>query len=69
MFNIYIKLASISKNRSSNFEVFTLLIYVTYAHVSYVAFLVVDTCTRGDQKVRGKMLFNRIAFIDFNENL
>ena len=24
--------------------------------------------TRGDQKVRGKVLLNRIAFIDFNEN-
>ena len=24
--------------------------------------------TRGDQKVRGKMLLNRIAFIDCNEN-
>ena len=27
-----------------------------------------NTCTRGDQKVRGKVLLNRIAFIDFNEN-
>ena len=25
-------------------------------------------CTRRDQKVRGKVLLNRIAFIDFNEN-
>ena len=25
-------------------------------------------CTRGDQKIRGKVLLNRIAFIDFNEN-
>ena len=25
-------------------------------------------CTRGDQKVRGKVLLNRIAFIDCNEN-
>ena len=25
-------------------------------------------CTRGDQKVRGKELLNRIAFIDFYEN-
>ena len=25
-------------------------------------------CTRGNQKVRGKVLFNRIAFIDCNEN-
>ena len=25
-------------------------------------------CTRGDQKVRGKGLLNRIAFIDSNEN-
>ena len=25
--------------------------------------------TRGDQKVRGKVLLNRIAFIDCNENL
>ena len=24
--------------------------------------------TRGDQKVRGKVLLNRIAFIDCNEN-
>ena len=24
--------------------------------------------TRGDQKVRGKVLLNRIAFIDSNEN-
>ena len=24
--------------------------------------------TRGDQKVCGKVLLNRIAFIDFNEN-
>ena len=26
------------------------------------------TSTRGDQKVRGKVLLNRIAFIDCNEN-
>ena len=26
------------------------------------------TYTRGDQKVRGKVLLNHIAFIDFNEN-
>ena len=26
------------------------------------------TCTRGDQKFRGKVLLNRIAFIDCNEN-
>ena len=26
------------------------------------------TYTRGDQKVRGKVLLNRIAFIDFYEN-
>ena len=26
------------------------------------------TCTRGDQKVRRKVLLNRIAFIDCNEN-
>ena len=25
-------------------------------------------CTRGDQKVRGKMPLNRIAFIDCNDN-
>ena len=25
-------------------------------------------CTRGDQKVRGKVLLHRIAFIDCNEN-
>ena len=25
-------------------------------------------CTRGEQKVRGKVLLNPIAFIDFNEN-
>ena len=25
-------------------------------------------CTRGDQKVRGKELLNRIAFVDCNEN-
>ena len=24
--------------------------------------------TRGDQKVRGKVLLNRIAFIDYSEN-
>ena len=27
-----------------------------------------DENTRGDQKVCGKVLLNRIAFIDFNEN-
>ena len=27
-----------------------------------------DKSTRGDQKVRGKVLLNRIAFIDFNRN-
>ena len=26
-----------------------------------------DTCTRGDQKVRGKVLLNRIVFIDCND--
>ena len=25
-------------------------------------------CTRGNQKIRGKVLLNRIAFIDCNEN-
>ena len=25
-------------------------------------------CRRGDQKVRGKVLLNRITFIDCNEN-
>ena len=28
-----------------------------------------DQTTRGDKKVRGKVLLNRIAFIDCNENL
>ena len=27
-----------------------------------------DLCTRGDQKVRGKVLLYHIAFIDCNEN-
>ena len=27
-----------------------------------------DSYTRGDQKVRGKVLLHRIAFIDCNEN-
>ena len=27
-----------------------------------------EQCTRGDQKVREKLLLNRIAFTDFNEN-
>ena len=26
------------------------------------------TCTRGDQKVRGKVILNRNTFIDCNEN-
>ena len=38
---------------------------------TYLLHFVADertTNTRGDQKVRGKVLLNRIAFIDCNEN-
>ena len=30
---------------------------------------IIRTATRGDQKVRGKVLLHHIAFIDCNENL
>ena len=30
---------------------------------------VFSTTTRGDLEIRGKMLLNRVAFIDCNENL
>ena len=35
---------------------------------SFVSKISTGTFTRGDQKVRGKVLLNRIAFIDCNEN-
>ena len=37
--------------------------YLVYCKEKYS-----KSSTRGDQKVRGKVLLNRIAFIDCNEN-
>ena len=37
-------------------------------HESRMFKLLLLYCTRGDQKVRGKVLLHRIAFIDCNEN-
>ena len=36
--------------------------------VSHIVGFVIKCSTRGDQKVRGKVLLNRIAFINCNEN-
>ena len=38
-------------------------------HASYLIYNnLLCSCTRGDQKIRGKVLLNRIAFIDRNKN-
>ena len=44
---------------------------VIFVFISNIIFTFVHhyiACTRGDQKVRGKVLLNHIAFIDCNEN-
>ena len=44
-------------NEQSHTYCINMLVYKRLTHI-----------TRGDQKVRGKVLLNRIAFIDCNEN-
>ena len=44
-----------------NLQTFVFLLFCCFLLLFFIY-------TRGDQKVRGKVLLNRIAFIDCNEN-
>ena len=44
------------------------LFVIFFLFFFFLSSVLIFKYTRGDQKVRGKVLLNRIAFIDCNEN-